>query len=79
MYIYTEDDDRWMRAERAARERNQDVSEKVQKARIEVAREIFAEIDKATMISRACEKRGITFDFGEFIAELKKKYTEESK
>lgn len=46
MYIYTEDDDRWMRAERAARERIQDVSDKIQKARTEVAREIFEEIER---------------------------------
>lgn len=47
MYIYTEDDDRWMEAERAARERIQDVNDKIQKARIEVASEIFEEIDEA--------------------------------
>ena len=71
MYIYTEDDDRWMRAERAARERNQDVSDKVQKARIEVAREIFADIEEIITYRNypiACDKLKIDF------AELKKKY-----
>jgi hypothetical protein len=54
------------------------VIEEIPETKREVAQEIFEEIDKATMISRACEKRGIHFDFGEFFAELKKKYTEES-
>lgn len=41
--------------------------------RAEVAREIFAEIDRERMISRACERRGITYTIP--YAELKKKYT----
>lgn len=65
MYIYTEDDDRWMRAERAARERNQDVSDKVQKARIEVALEIFEEIEK--FIKAGYELNGKIIDENKFI------------
>ena len=78
MYIYTEDDDRWMRAERAARERNQDVSDKVTNARIEVAREIFEEIDRALNLSKCYGESGIYFehDIEADIAELKKKHTE---
>ena len=83
MYIYTEDDDRWMRAERAAREQIQDVSEKIQKARTEVAREIFEEIEKALSdnFHADCQMGDCIEDYydnnlQDDIAELKKKYTE---
>ena len=83
MYIYTKDDGDWMEAERAAREWIQDVNDKIQKARIEVAREIFEEI--FTIIRAyefdalvAKENYGImqVRNFGTDILKLKKKYTE---
>ena len=61
MYIYTEDDDRWMEAERAARERIQDVNDKIQKARIEVAREIFEDL-QGLLVMRIGVKEAIGFD-----------------
>lgn len=48
----------------------------IDEAKREVAREIFEEIEREAMISRACAKRGITYSAS--IAELKKKYTEET-
>ena len=44
----------------------------IDEAKREVAMEIFEEIEREAMISRACEKRGITYSFS--LAELKKKY-----
>lgn len=84
MYIYTEDDDMWMEAERAARERIQDVNDKIQKARIEVAREIFEEIEESiathAYTSKSEDYMDGAFDTIEWvdskIDELKKKYTE---
>ena len=84
MYIYTEDDDMWMEAERAARERIQDVNDKIQKARIEVAREIFEEIEESIATHAYTSKSEDYMDgasdtiewVDSKIDELKKKYTE---
>ena len=48
-------------------------------ARSEVAREIFAEIDKALNLSKCYGESGIYFEYDieADIAELKKKYTED--